>query len=355
MLGCGSPIKEFINQRTTPDRLTPAELKAEIIARTKNNPAIHSRFAQLAELSCTNTAYMHMVKKSEAIKPWHHQNITLLGDAVFNMSNMLGKGANCALLDAVQLAELLTSKTWNIRNRYRLTKYVEENIERRSRERQRSAMMQRIVYFGGNKVKGFVRAKTLPVMLKRIDGLDRESHDANGADWVSEEGSWSYAPSGEREAWAEELNWEEIYEAEHPSSGENSRVGTSSSAAPHFKKMSGLSAHSLNSRPQRDRAGETEKRQGVVMNGRSQSGLSENDGKRDASSSDDNKSIAASSIAGSSAFPTATASSSSSVYTQCENCGHKMSSDTLRKDDVSSLSGVNKVSPSHLLSRMAIQ
>jgi hypothetical protein len=91
------------------------------------------------------------------------------------------------------------------------------------------------------------------------------------------------------------------------------------------------------------------------MNGRSQSGLSENDGKRDASSSDDNKSIAASSIAGSSAFPTATASSSSSVYTQCENCGHKMSSDTLRKDDVSSLSGVNKVSPSHLLSRMAIQ
>ena len=176
MFGLSSPVSAFHNRRTSPDRLTAQELKTEVISRCSNAPTIHPRYAELAKMACTNTAYIHMVRKVEAIKPWATQNVTLLGDSVFNMSNMLGKGANCALLDAVSLAETLTSPNYSRRSPIRLHKYVTENIDRRMRERHRSALMQKLVFYGENKIKGFMRDKALPYTLKRIDTLDREVH-----------------------------------------------------------------------------------------------------------------------------------------------------------------------------------
>lgn len=215
MFGLSSPVSAFHNRRTSPDRLTAQELKTEVISRCSDAPAIHPRYAELAKMACTNTAYIHMVRKVEAIKPWATQNVTLLGDSVFNMSNMLGKGANCALLDAVSLAETLTSPNYQRRSPTRLHKYVAENVDRRMRERHRSALMQKIVFYGENKLKGFMRDKALPYTLKRIDVLDREVHSKMSnvpvLDWAREEASWE-----DRSAvWAEELRWDEIYEEEH--------------------------------------------------------------------------------------------------------------------------------------------
>lgn len=215
MFGLSSPVSAFHNRRTSPDRLTAQELKTEVISRCSDSPTIHPRYAELAKMACTNTAYIHMVRKVEAIKPWVTQNVTLLGDSVFNMSNMLGKGANCALLDAVSLAETLTSPNYQRRSPIRLHKYVSENIDRRMLERHRSALMQKIVFYGDNKLKGFMRDKALPYTLKRIDVLDREVHSKMSnvpvMDWAREEATWE-----DRSAvWAEELRWDEIYEEEH--------------------------------------------------------------------------------------------------------------------------------------------
>lgn len=229
MLGLGSSTTSFINRRATPDRLSWKELKEEVVARTSNDPAIDPRYSELAQMACTNTAFVHMVRKCEAVNPWASQQVTLLGDSVFNMSNMLGKGANCALLDAVSLAETISSPKYNRRSPTRLTRYVTENIERRQRERQRSALMNKIAFFGENKLKGFVRDKALPFALRRIDGLDREVHDTAAADWALDETAWkaggsvraSTSGSGSTsgrgsmstaasESWAEELRWEEL-------------------------------------------------------------------------------------------------------------------------------------------------
>ncbi|KFZ24114.1 hypothetical protein V502_01407 [Pseudogymnoascus sp. VKM F-4520 (FW-2644)] len=53
---------------------------------------------------------------------------------------------------------------------------------------------------------GFVRDKTLPLALRRIDDLDREEHNVDET-WV--------AMSGEDPQWVEELQWEEIYDEQH--------------------------------------------------------------------------------------------------------------------------------------------
>ncbi|KFZ19991.1 hypothetical protein V502_03402 [Pseudogymnoascus sp. VKM F-4520 (FW-2644)] len=72
-------ISNFHNRRCTPNSLTSAELKAELIERTSKQ-GIHPRYAELAQMTS--------------------QTVTLLGAAVFNMSNTLSRGANCALFDA---------------------------------------------------------------------------------------------------------------------------------------------------------------------------------------------------------------------------------------------------------------
>jgi hypothetical protein len=207
MLGAGSPASNFHNRRCPPHDLTPAELKAELIERT-STPGIHSRFAELAQAACTNAAYVNTVCKSEVIRPWTSQTVTLLGDAVFNMSNTLSRGANCALLDAISLAECLTSPMYDRHSPTNIRAYVNENIERRSNERLRSFLMQKIVFPGQNSLKGFVRNMTLPIALHRIDNLDREKHGP-GEDSVGDEGSQKEEYASPK--WVEELQWEELF------------------------------------------------------------------------------------------------------------------------------------------------
>jgi hypothetical protein len=50
MFGYGSPINEFSNKSKPPGELSPAELKAEILARVQTDPNIDSRFIALALL-----------------------------------------------------------------------------------------------------------------------------------------------------------------------------------------------------------------------------------------------------------------------------------------------------------------
>jgi 2-polyprenyl-6-methoxyphenol hydroxylase-like FAD-dependent oxidoreductase len=86
---------------------------------------------------------------------------------------MLGKGANCALLDAMDLAEKLrlsTALTPSTR-RLELQKCGAENVKRRLKERQRSGLIQNLVYFGDNKLAEFCRERGLKMALGWIDDL----------------------------------------------------------------------------------------------------------------------------------------------------------------------------------------
>lgn len=209
MYGYGSPASAFINKTKPPEELTPAELKAEIINRSKADSNIHSNFLQLAEMCLTNTVYLHMVKKCDSVKPWDSTNVTLIGDAVFNIMTTLGKGANCALLDAVSLAETLSppsspQSTFQGENiqltsdytprprqkhvgtvelRPALRTFAAENVKRRHRERQRSAFLQNLVYFGDNKFKEYCRERVLKSALGWVEGtkgMKKEQYGARG-------------------------------------------------------------------------------------------------------------------------------------------------------------------------------
>lgn len=80
---------------------------------------------------------------------------------------MLGKGANCALQDTLGLAEVLKNPSISSQyvRRNGLRKAVEENVNRRLRERQRSAFVQNVVYFGDNKIKEVCRDRGLKKAL----------------------------------------------------------------------------------------------------------------------------------------------------------------------------------------------
>ncbi|KAL5351908.1 hypothetical protein ACLOAV_003770 [Pseudogymnoascus australis] len=110
------------------------------------------------------------------------------------------------LLDAVTLAEHITSPAYDRSSPTSLDVYVKENIERRQHERYRSYLLQKVMFSGQNRIMGFVRDKTLPLALRRIDDLDREEHNVDET-WV--------AKSGEDPQWVEELRWEGIYDEQH--------------------------------------------------------------------------------------------------------------------------------------------
>ncbi|OBU00795.1 hypothetical protein VE01_01138 [Pseudogymnoascus verrucosus] len=212
--GAGSPVSNFDNRRCAPNNLRPAELKAEVISRTSKT-GIHPRFAMLAQMACIDTAHVFLVQKCDVVHPWASPNVTLLGDAVFNMSNILSRGANCALLDAVNLAEHITSPTYDRNSPTSLDAYVKDNIERRQNERYRSYLLQKVMFSCQNRFMGFVRNKTLPLALRRIDDLDREKHNV-AETWVANEQN-DLLPSERDPEWVEELRWEEIYMEQHGS------------------------------------------------------------------------------------------------------------------------------------------
>ncbi|KAF4636347.1 hypothetical protein G7Y89_g1739 [Cudoniella acicularis] len=169
--GYGGPRSEFLNQSKPISKLSSEELKLECIMRARGNPNIHPNFVALAEQCIINTAYVHVVKDCQAIKRWNTDSVTLIGDSVFNISTMLGKGANCALLDALDLSDALQKPSMlipSMRNT-ELHQAATENVKRRTRERQRSALMQSFVYFGDSKLKEFCKFYGLKMALGWID------------------------------------------------------------------------------------------------------------------------------------------------------------------------------------------
>ncbi len=84
---------------------------------------------------------------------------------------MLGKGANCAILDALDLAEKLSMSNALLppTRRLELQKCAAENVKRRLRERQRGGLIQSLVYFGDNKLKEFCREQGLKMAIGWID------------------------------------------------------------------------------------------------------------------------------------------------------------------------------------------
>jgi 2-polyprenyl-6-methoxyphenol hydroxylase-like FAD-dependent oxidoreductase len=97
------------------------------------------------------------------------------------MSTMLGKGANCAILDALSLAEALevcsSSRGFsNFNIRRQLFKFSIDNVERRQKERHRSGVVQNLVYLGENKVLEFCRQHSLKMAL----GWIGDSHESEG-------------------------------------------------------------------------------------------------------------------------------------------------------------------------------
>lgn len=171
MFGYGSPVDEFLNKKKPPGKLLPEELKEECIARVRLIPNADPKFLALAESCVINTAYVHVVRDCQAVKRWDTSPVTLIGDAVFNISTMLGKGANCAILDALDLAEKLRTPnaTLSLTLRFELQKCAAENVKRRLRERQRGALIQSLVYFGDNKLKEFCRERGLKMAIGWID------------------------------------------------------------------------------------------------------------------------------------------------------------------------------------------
>ncbi|KAH6675569.1 hypothetical protein B0J14DRAFT_586781 [Halenospora varia] len=171
MFGYGSPCNEFINKSKPISKLTSEELKQECILRARSDPKIHPNFVTLAEQCIINTAYVHVVKDCQAIKKWNSDSVTLIGDSVFNISTMLGKGANCALLDAYDLSVVL-QKTTILHPAIRsslLRQAALENVKRRTKERQRSALIQSLVYFGDSKLKEICKLYGLKMALGWIE------------------------------------------------------------------------------------------------------------------------------------------------------------------------------------------
>lgn len=84
-----------------------------------------------------------------------------------SMSTMLGRGANCALLDVLSIAEALESPSSSTRyaRNIALRKCVRTNVDRRVVERQRGAFVQNLVYFGDNKLKEFLRDHSMKKAL----------------------------------------------------------------------------------------------------------------------------------------------------------------------------------------------
>jgi len=199
MFGYASPKGNFINKSKAPEELTPAELKEECLARARVSKHIHPHFLGLAERCVAASAYLHSVKKCEVLKPWDSPSVTLIGDAVFNMTTTLGKGANCALLDAFSLAETLSFGTKSVLSyslRYELPKFAADNISRRLRERQRSAFVQNIMFFGRNRIERYCREKVLKAALGWIE--DAPSKDTpSGTTKVKHEHRPGTARSGE--------------------------------------------------------------------------------------------------------------------------------------------------------------
>ena len=85
---------------------TPAQLRDYVKTRIPGwSPAVH----RLLDHTDPATVAPVPLRTMPTLEPWDPSNVTLLGDAIHNMTPMAGIGANIALRDAAELADALLS------------------------------------------------------------------------------------------------------------------------------------------------------------------------------------------------------------------------------------------------------
>ncbi|RGP78931.1 hypothetical protein FLONG3_2836 [Fusarium longipes] len=158
MVGFGSRLIDFADQSKSPAEMSPHELKAECISRVNAHPT-HPSIKALVELIVTDSAYANVFRMVDVSESWDSSNVTLVGDATFNMAPFLGKGAACAMEDAVDLSRVIMQfPNVAVGNRaVMLRRYVDKMRQRRLKERKRSAFVMNICFFGTTPFRAALR------------------------------------------------------------------------------------------------------------------------------------------------------------------------------------------------------
>jgi 2-polyprenyl-6-methoxyphenol hydroxylase-like FAD-dependent oxidoreductase len=109
------------------DGLSGAALKDLVLSQMTG---WHPQLQGLVERGETSTVTSFAVRTSVAVSPWISRNVTLLGDALHNMTPFRGMGANVALRDAAALRDALIGVERGERELLpALTAYEREMIE----------------------------------------------------------------------------------------------------------------------------------------------------------------------------------------------------------------------------------
>jgi len=101
-----SAHNEVIDFPANPARVGGRDAKAAVLAQMRD---WHPALRWLVQTADASTATAFAVKTSVPIQPWATQKVTLLGDALHNMTPFRGIGANTALRDAMALRRALVA------------------------------------------------------------------------------------------------------------------------------------------------------------------------------------------------------------------------------------------------------
>jgi 2-polyprenyl-6-methoxyphenol hydroxylase-like FAD-dependent oxidoreductase len=95
--------REFFGLSKDPDSMTTGEKRAVLRSKMLD---WHPNLRKLAEMTTDDLGFLR-IRTSQPVAPWTPSNVTLLGDAIHNMTPYRGIGANVALRDAALLCSKL--------------------------------------------------------------------------------------------------------------------------------------------------------------------------------------------------------------------------------------------------------
>jgi 2-polyprenyl-6-methoxyphenol hydroxylase-like FAD-dependent oxidoreductase len=95
--------REFFGLNKDPDSMTTGEMRAVLRSKMLD---WHPNLRKLAEMTTDDLGFLR-IRTSRPVAPWTPSNVTLLGDAIHNMTPYRGIGANVALRDAALLCSKL--------------------------------------------------------------------------------------------------------------------------------------------------------------------------------------------------------------------------------------------------------
>jgi 2-polyprenyl-6-methoxyphenol hydroxylase-like FAD-dependent oxidoreductase len=102
----GFSVRRAKFAQTNVEELGAADLKDAVLALMQD---WHPALRQLIEAAEPASVSAFAVKTSVPVPPWPTRNVTLLGDALHNMTPFRGIGANMALRDAAALRQTLAA------------------------------------------------------------------------------------------------------------------------------------------------------------------------------------------------------------------------------------------------------